>query len=73
MDAAAAKAFPAAEASQTGAVSGGQAGMGQNGYSNEPAGAAQPTQGTGEYGMSADLDSVPMARSMAPASQAFYQ
>jgi hypothetical protein len=73
MDAAAAKAGPAAEASETGGVQGGIDGVGQFGYSNEPAGTEGAGCGPGCAGMVAttpDLDTVAMPPP--PASTAFY-
>jgi hypothetical protein len=76
MDAAAAKAGPAAEASLTGGVQEGVEGEGQFGYSNEPAGTEGPGCGAGCAGMAAttpDLDTVATGvPASAPASSAFY-
>lgn len=75
MDAAAAKAGPAAEASETGGVQGGVDGVGQFGYSNEPAGTEGAGCGPGCAGSVAttpDLDTVAMRPPPPPASTAFY-
>ena len=75
MDAAAAKAGPAAEASLTGGVQDGVNGVGQFGYANEPAGTVGESGGRGSAAMVAttpDLDTVPTVSSGAPASSYFY-
>ena len=73
MDAAAAKAGPASEASETGGVQGGVDGVGQFGYSDQPAGVVGMGCGPGCASMSAtspDLETVPTAPP--PSSTAFY-
>lgn len=74
MDAAAAKAGPASEASETGGMQGGVDGVGQFGYSDQPAGVVGPGCGPGCAGMSAtspDLETVETAPPP-PSSTAFY-
>jgi hypothetical protein len=75
MDAAAAKAGPAAEASLTGGVQDGVDGVGQFGYANEPAGTVGESGGRGSAAMVAttpDLDTVATVPRGAPASSYFY-
>ena len=75
MDAAAAKAGPASEASATGGVQGGVDGVGQFGYSNEPAGTVGVGCGVGcadAVATTPDLDTVSTRPPPPPASSAFY-